>query len=324
MTVPEEINRIENTVLHGDSLTEEDVLSLAEISGPGILDLFSSANRIRNHFKGTRIELCSIVNAKSGGCPEDCDFCAQSSRSTAKIEVYPLLSKETFLQRAAEAKLSGVKRFSIVISGRKIAGKDLLKIADMISEIRTLGLLPCASLGLLQEEELLILKEAGLERYHHNLETSEQFFPHICRTHGYAEKLETIQAVKSANLSVCSGGIFGMGETWKDRLDMAFTLKGLDVDSVPINFLIPIKGTALGEREYLHPFEALKIISLYRFILPQKEIRICGGRIQILGEFHSLVFFTGADSLMTGNYLTTSGRKPEDDIKLIETCGLTL
>lgn len=324
MKVLEEINQIEKRVLHGDSLTKEDANYLISISDSNILDLFSSANRIRNYFKANRVELCSIVNAKSGGCSEDCDFCAQSSKSTANIKVYPLLSKRTVLQLATEAKLSGIKRFSLVISGRKILEKDLSNIAVMISEIRALNLLPCASLGFLTEKELLMLKDAGLERYHHNLETSERFFPQICRTHGYKEKLETIQAAKSANLPVCSGGIFGMGETWDDRIDMAFNLKKLDIDSIPINFLIPIKGTPLGEREYLHPFEALKIASLYRFILPQKEIRICGGRMQILGEFNSLVFFAGADSLMTGNYLTTSGRMPEEDIKLIKKCGLVL
>lgn len=322
MKVPEEINRIEKRVLNRGSLAEEDAIFLAAITGQSIFDLFSAANRIRNHFKANRVELCSIVNAKSGGCSEDCDFCAQSSRSTAKIKVHPLLSKKSILKLAHEAKLSGIKRFSIVTSGRKISEKDLFHIADMISEIKAISLLPCASLGLLREKELLMLKEAGLERYHHNLETSERFFPHICRTHGYKEKLETIQAAKAANLSVCAGGIFGMGETWEDRIDMAFKLKGLDVESVPINFLIPIKGTALGENKYLHPLEALKIVSLYRFILPLKEIRICGGRIQILGDFHSFVFFAGADSIMTGNYLTTSGRMPEKDIKLIETCGL--
>jgi biotin synthase len=169
---------------------------------------------------------------------------------------------------------------------------------------------------------LLLLKKAGLDRYHHNLETSERFFPQICSTHTYAEKIRTIQAAKSAGLSICSGGLFGIGEMWEDRIDMAFALRELDVDSVPINFLIPIAGSALDGRSLLHPFEALKIVSLYRFILPKKEIRICGGRLQVLREFNSLVFAAGADGMITGNYLTTSGRSPEDDLKLIELFGL--
>ncbi len=317
------IKHLEEKILKGGSISKEDASYIVAISVADIFNLFISANIIRNHSRGSKAELCSIVNAKSGACPEDCSFCAQSSKSKAEIKVYPLRSKEIVIQRAKEAKNSGIKRFSIVTSGRKVSNRDLLEIAGMISEIREIGLLPCASIGLLKEKELSILKSAGLERYHHNLETSERFFPQICRTHSYADKLKTIEAVKSAGLSICSGGIFGMGETWQDRIDMAFLLKELDVDSIPVNFLIPIKGTALGYRDLLKPFEALKIISLYRFILPQKDIRVCGGRIQILGEFNSMVFFAGADSLLTGNYLTTMGRSFEDDLRLIELHGLT-
>jgi biotin synthase len=223
-----------------------------------------------------------------------------------------------------EVKDSAIKRFSIVTSGRKVSRKNLTEIAEMISEISKLGILPCASLGLLNAEELLELKSAGLDRYHHNLETSKGFFPRICSTHAFADKIKTIEAAKSAGLSVCSGGIFGMGETWQDRIDMAFSLKELDIDSVPINFLIPVKGTALAHRKRLHPFDALKIVSLYRFILPRKEIRICGGRIQILGEFNSMLFFAGADGMISGNYLTTLGRNPEDDLRLIQTYGFSV
>jgi len=175
---------------------------------------------------------------------------------------------------------------------------------------------------MLRKSELSILKSAGLDRYHHNLETSEGFFPLVCSTHSYADKLNTIDAVKSTGFSLCSGGIFGMGETWQDRIEMAFLLKELDVNSVPVNFLIPLKGTALEHRNFLHPFEALKIISIFRFILPQTEIRICGGRMQVLGEFNSMVFLAGADALMIGNYLTASGRNYEDDFRLIRTYGL--
>ncbi len=317
------IKHIEKKILKGNHLSREEAFYIANISGAEIFELFVSANIIRNHFRGTNVDLCSIVNAKSGACPEDCSFCVQSSKSKAEIKVYPLIDRKIVIKQAKKAKNSGAKRFSIVTSGRKVSDRELSAIADMISEIREIGLFPCASLGLLKEKELAVLKSAGLGRYHHNLETSERFFPKICSTHSYADKIKTIDAVKSIGLSICSGGIFGMGETWQDRIDMAFMLKELDVDSIPINFLIPIKGTALGYREFLHPFEALKIISLYRFILPQKEIRICGGRMQILGEFNSMVFLAGADSLLTGNYLTTSGRSYEDDLKLIKLYGLT-
>lgn len=311
------IKHLEEKILQGGSISKDNALYIAEVSGTGIFELLASANKIRNHFRGNKIGLCSIVNAKSGACSENCSFCAQSSKSKAEVKVYTLLDKGIVIQKAKEAKKSGAKSFSIVASGRKVSNRDLSAIADMISEIREIGLLPCASLGLLEEKELSILKTAGLDRYHHNLETSERFFPQICSTHSFADKIETIDAVKSIGLSICSGGIFGMGEMWQDRIDMAFLLKELNVDSVPINFLIPIKGTALGYRDFVHPFEALKIISLYRFILPQKEIRICGGRMQILGEFNSMVFLAGADSLLTGNYLTTLGRSYEDDLRLI-------
>ena len=317
------IKYIEKKILNGNYLSREEALYIAHVSGTEIFELFVSANIIRNHFMGNKVDLCSIVNAKSGACPEDCSFCVQSSKSKAEIKVYPLINKKIVINHAKKAKNSGAKRFSIVTSGRKVSDRDLSAIADMISEIKESGLLPCASLGLLREKELAVLKSAGLGRYHHNLETSESFFPQICRTHNFTDKLKTIDAVKSIGLSICSGGIFGMGETWQDRIDMAFMLKELNVDSIPINFLIPIKGTALGYRELLHPFEALKTISLYRFILPRKEIRICGGRMQILGEFNSMVFFAGADSLLTGNYLTTVGRSYEDDLRIINAYGLT-
>jgi len=316
------INVLKDKIISGDAITKAEASQIAEIQKADIFDLFAAANKIREIFKKDFVDLCAIVNAKSGACPEDCSYCAQSSKSKSKIEIYPLVRKEVVLEKAREAKDAGVKRFCIVTSGKKIGKNELTEIAAMITAIRQIGLLTCATLGLLNKEELLFLKESGLERYHHNLETSERFFPEICRTHTYYDKLKTIETAKSSGLSICSGGIFGMGETWDDRIDMAFTLKGLDVDSVPVNFLIPVKGTSLAEMDMLHPFEALKIISLYRFILPKKEIRICGGRMQVLGEFNSMVFMAGADSLLTGNYLTTTGRTFEDDIKLIQDYGL--
>jgi biotin synthase len=317
------IKAIEEKILAGENISKEEALYITEVSGTELFELFGSASKIRTRFRGNTVSLCSIVNAKSGACPEDCSFCAQSSISKAKIKVYPLLGKKLILQKAREAKNAGADRFSIVTSGKKVSETDLLLIADMISKIRDIGLIPCASLGMLKEKELSVLKSAGLDRYHHNLETSERFFPLVCSTHHYADKLKTINAVRSVGLSLCSGGIFGMGETWHDRIEMTLLLRDLHVDSIPINFLIPIKGSALEHRDFLHPFEALKIISLFRFILSQKELRICGGRMQTLGEFNSMVFLAGADSLMIGNYLTTSGRDFEDDFKLIETYGLS-
>lgn len=316
------IKNIEEKVLGSDKISREEALFIATLSAQDIFDLFSSANRIRERFRGNAVDLCAIINAKSGACPEDCSYCAQSAKSAAEIKSFRLVEKETLLEKAKEAKESGVKRFCIVTSGKKASATDLAKIAEMVSAVRKLGLLPCATLGLLSREELIRLKDAGLERYHNNLETSERFFSEICTTHTYQDKLETIQEVKSAGLSLCSGGIFGLGETWEDRIDMALALRDISPDSVPINFLTPVKGTRLSVQKLLGPFEALKIISLYRHILPDKEIRICGGRIQTLGEFNSFIFAAGADGLLTGNYLTTLGRDFEDDLKLINQYGL--
>jgi len=320
----EAIRQFEKKVLGDTPISGEDALSIAEISGPDIFHLFASANRIREYFRDDTVGLCSIINAKSGACSEDCSFCSQSSKNKAGAKVYPLIGKELVIEKAEAAAKSGVRRFSLVTSGRKVSRRELTRIAGLISAVRETGLIPCASLGLLNAEELSILKDAGLDRYHNNIETSEAFFPRICSTHAFADKLETIEAARAAGLSLCSGGIFGMGETWQDRIDMAFCLKEIGADSVPMNFLIPIKGTILGDRGHLPPFEALKIISLFRFILPDKEIRVCGGRRQVLGEFHSMVFLAGADGMITGDYLTTSGRNTEDDLRLIEMYGLRI
>jgi biotin synthase len=317
------IRVLEEKVLAGEFLIRDEAKYISSLEGNDILELFASANRIRNYYKKDSVDLCAIINAKSGACSEDCSYCAQSSRSAADVEIFPLLEKKIILEKAREAHRGGAKRFCIVTSGRKVSVKEVYKIASIIPDIRSLGLLPCATLGLLSTEELLILKDAGLERYHHNLETSEIFFPHICSTHTYGEKLETLMHVKATGLSLCSGGIFGLGENWGDRISLAFALREIDPDSVPINFLIPIRGTKLEGQKPLEPLEALKIISLHRFIMPAKQIRVCGGRIQTLGEFNSYIFLAGADGLLVGNYLTTHGRNYGDDIRLIQHLGLS-
>ncbi len=316
------IDFLKEKVLSGGQLTKKDARQIARIEGPEIFELFAAANRIRFEMKGDGIDLCSIVNAKSGNCPEDCAWCAQSARASAGTKSYPLISNGEALSAAKRARESGARRFCIVTSGRKPNGRELGKIADMVSGVRELGLLPCATLGLLGPEELKLLKQAGLERYHNNIESSKKRFDEICSTHNYADKLRTITAVKEAGLSLCSGGIFGMGEDWEDRIEMAFTLKAVDADSVPLNFLIPVPGTRLGNLMKLGPLEALKIISLYRFVLPMREIRVCGGRPQVLGQFNPFIFMAGADGLLTGDYLTKEGLSPEMDLKMITDYGL--
>lgn len=310
--------------LGGAPLEKDEALRIASLEGADVFELFSLANRIREKTRGARADFCSIASIKTGACPEDCAYCAQSARAKTGVSVHPLAEKWEVLEKAAVAWKSGARRFCVVSSGRRPAKAELEQIADMVSAIREEGLLPCATLGLLEKDELLMLRDAGLHRYHHNLETSRRYFPEICTTHSYDEKVRTVLAAREAGLSLCSGGIFGLGETWEDRVDMAFELRALDVDSVPVNFLVPVRGTPLGGRHPLHPLEALKIVSLFRFILPDREIRICGGRLQTLGEFNSMVIMAGADGLLTGDCLTVAGRNPGDDLRLATAYGLSL
>lgn len=310
--------------LDGKGISRDEAFSLSSVQGAQLFELFSAASSIREKFRGSGVELCSIVNAKSGECPEDCSYCAQSAYYNTGSPVFPLVKEDIVMEKVKEAKAAGVKRFCIVTGGRKVEGDELKEIGRLIGKIRKAGMLPCATLGLQNRDELSFLRDSGLERYHHNLETSESFFPEVCTTHTYKEKLQTIDAVKSIGLSLCSGGIFGIGEEWQDRIEMALALKDINPDSVPINFLIAVRGTPLADLDSLPPLEALKIVSIYRFILPEKEIRVCGGRRQVLREFNSMVFMSGADSLLTGNYLTTTGVTFEDDLRLIRDYGLAV
>jgi biotin synthase len=314
--------QIAEKLIARQELTDREIRALCPPSMKDVPELLAAADRLRATFRGDSVELCAIVNAKSGGCSEDCSYCAQSALSSAPIDRYPLLRRDAILQKAREARQAGVRRFSIVIVGRKASGEDLKRISSVVRDIRDLGLSPCASLGLLGKDELLLLRDAGLERYHHNLETSERYFPEICRTHTYTDKMKTIGNALDAGLSVCSGGIFGMGEGWQDRVSMARALEALGIESVPINFLVPIPGTPFGSRQAMNPVEALAVIALYRFMLPRRQIRICGGRVQVLGDLHPFIFQAGADALMTGNYLTTTGRSYGNDLDLVARQGL--
>ncbi len=311
---------IEN-ILSGALIPEEELIGFVKTAP--LHRLFFVASELRDRYRGKIVDLCAIVNAKSGRCAEDCKYCAQSVHYRTDVDSYGLLDVQKILERAEKAKAEGARRFCIVTSGKKPSADELKQIAHAIGRIRDIGLLPCSTLGLLEKEELDVLKDAGLYRYHHNLETAKSFFNEVCSTHSYEDKLKTIEAVKEVGLSLCSGGIFGLGESWQQRMEIALELKRLSPDSIPVNFLIPIKGTPLGERSMLEPVEALRIISLLRIILPDKEIRVCGGRLQVLGEFNSMVFMAGADGLLIGNYLTQKGRRAEDDLRMIVSQGLS-
>jgi biotin synthase len=285
--------------------------------------LFYGACRIRDHYNGRGIRLCAIVNAKSGRCPEDCAFCAQSAHHQTEIEAYPFMGPDEILLKAQEAKAMGARRFAIVTSGKALSAKELAKAVQAIRLIKEeAGLIPCASLGMLTKEAALRLKEAGLNRFHHNLETARSFFPRICTTHAYEEDLDTLRNAKEAGLQVCSGGIFGLGESPEQRLELAYTLKEQSVDSVALNFLDPIPGTPLESSQALAPLEHLRFVALFRFILPDKDIRICGGREYGLRDLHPLVFWAGASGIMIGNYLTTMGRDHQADLQMIRDLGL--
>ncbi|MCX6340448.1 MAG: biotin synthase BioB [Candidatus Aureabacteria bacterium] len=321
----ERINKLTWEVLNGSKLSRQHAQMLLKIDGqPEIIALLSSANMIRQRFKGDKIDLCSIINAKSGWCPEDCKFCAQSARYNTNIEKFPLINCSEIVSGAKRANARGANRFGIVTSGRRIKSKkELEQICESIKMIsKDVNINRCASLGSLDEESALMLKEAGLHTYHHNLEMAEGFFPNICTTHTYQERLKTIAIAKEAGLQICCGGIFGLGEGISERVEFAFALRDLDVDMVPLNFLNPIRGTPLENMPLLPPLEILKIIALFRFVLPDKHIKVGGGREKNLRSLQPLMYLAGANGTMIGDYLTTKGRDPEEDILEIIDLGL--
>lgn len=319
------ISTVRERVLNGEGIDHFVASELSMAEGPDLWDLFAAAGRVREHFRGKTADLCSIINAKSGACSEDCSYCAQSVHHSTGASVYPLISVDRMAEAAASAKKNGAKRFCIVTSGRGIeTSDDLENIAKGIRCVRNLGLFPCATLGTLSRDQLAYLKDAGLHRYHHNIETSREYFPRICTTHSFDERLQVLGHARDLGLSACSGGILGMGESMDDRIKMAFTLRELNVDSVPLNFLMPIMGTPLENIDAIAPLEALRSIALFRLILPDKELRICGGRGTALGQLHPLIFAAGADGFMIGNYLTTSGLDPKEDLKMVRELGLTI
>lgn len=307
-------------------LAEEDALELAAATGPDFFFLLAEANRIKEHFVGTAVHLCSIINAKSGRCPENCAFCAQSAHHDTNAPVYALVDEERMVACAREAEQNGSSCYGIITSGTTISkGEELERICRAIRRIKTeTGITPSCSLGIIDFETACDLRDAGMETYHHNLETARSFFSSICTTHDYEEDVETVRAVKRAGLKVCCGGIFGLGETVAQRIEMALTLRELDVDSVPLNFLNPIEGTRLAGASHITPIECLQTIALFRFILPTKRITICGGREKNLRDLQSWMFLAGANGTMIGNYLTTTGRDPEQDWQMLRDLELSV
>ncbi len=313
-------------VMEGQAITRQEGRWLFELdSAADIFDLLSWANRIREHFKGNKIHLCSIVNIKAGGCSENCRFCAQSAAYQTDSPRYGLIDPEPVLAAASEAKANGVTALGLVAAWRGLdEGPVLDEICDRLQELKASGAArPDASLGIIKSQAVANrLKESGLECYNHNLESSQRFFPQVCTTHSYEERVGTIKHLKQAGIKICSGGILGMGETGEDRCDLAFSLKELGVHIVPINILNPIEGTPFAKHEPLPPLEILKSIACFRFILPRQEIMIAGGRSTNLRDMQSMIFMAGASALMVGNYLTTLNQPVEKDLQMLKDLGL--
>ena len=301
----------------------KESLGIPSATPEELLDILKATTAIRQKRFGNSAYLCSILNAKSGACSEDCAFCAQSCRHATNINTYPLLSKEQMVTAYDSLLPYPVCRFAIVTSGERLGEKDLETVCSTIKERRQSRINWCASLGALSIDQLIKLKSAGLNRYHHNLETSRSFFPKICTTHTFDERVATVKLAKEAGLQVCSGGIFGLGESWQDRIEMAHILQDLHVDAIPLNFLVPIPGTPLAGQTPLSSDDILKIVSLFRLICTEAEIRICAGRERHLGHDEARLFEAGASGFMVGGYLTTGGRPISEDLKIVEQAGMT-
>jgi biotin synthase len=318
----EYIRSLEGMILSGKYVSFEDAVRLTGLDGKeDIEELCSAADRIREHFCKNEADLCTIMNARSGRCSEDCKFCAQSSRYNTGAEAYGMVSGEAAICLAKENEAEGVSRFSLVTSGRSVLGDDLESVLEIYAELnKAVKMDLCASHGILGYRAMARLKEAGVTRYHHNLESSREYFGNICTTHSYDEMIETIKAAQQAGLDVCSGGIIGMGESRTDRISLAFELKGLGISSIPINVLNPVAGTPMENAEPLSQDEILKTIAVFRFINPKADIRLAGGR-NLIAEFGRNCFRAGANATITGNYLTTSGNKIADDKRMLAEMG---
>ena len=310
--------------LKGQSISSDKALQLESFTHEELNYLFIGTDRIRDKFKGEDVKICSIVNAKSGRCVEDCSFCAQSSSFKTDAPETELMSVEEMVAAAKEAEAFGANEFSIVASGTKMDDrKELDKVIAAVRRIKAeTKLETCCSLGLMELDDLKELKSAGLDRCHHNLETAASFFNKIVTTHTYEDEVKAVQNAKEAGLQVCVGGIFGMGETFAQRVELAFAIRELGTQSLPINFLKPIDGTGLDHLETIEYYDALKTIALLRLVLPKIDLFVCGGREEVMTDKQEQLFSAGANGILGGNYLTTKGQDPKRDIEMIQSLGL--
>ncbi|MFY8200746.1 MAG: biotin synthase BioB [Pirellula staleyi] len=316
--------KLANRVLGGQSITREQAIAILGSADDQLLDLISSAYRIRHHYFGKTVQLYFLMNAKSGLCPEDCNYCSQSKISDAPIPKYNILSRDKLLDGARLAAERQSKTYCIVISGRAPNEREMKAVETIVPQIKEqYGLNICACLGLLDEDQAKRLKAAGVDKVNHNLNTSREYYPEICTTHTFDDRVETLKNVRKAGMELCSGGIIGMGEKHEDIVAMAFELNELAVESIPLNFLHSIDGTPLERKEYLNPRDCLRALCMFRFVNPKSELRIAGGRERHLRSMQPLGLYI-ANSIFVGDYLTTEGQPPQEDYEMIHDMGFEI
>ncbi len=318
------INDICERVIDGGEILFQEALKLICIEdGRDCDELEKAGHRVLHSFCGDKCDLCSLVNAKSGLCSEDCAFCAQSIHYESGVKEYPFLDCDEIVRRAKEVESMGAHRFCIVTSGKQLEGEDFKKVLDAFRAIKEKTNLKLdGSLGILDDERIQLLKDAGVTRINHNLETSERFFPSICSTHTFSDRYNTVKRLKQSGIEVCSGGIIGLGEELSDRISLAFSLKDLGAECVPVNILNPRPGTPLEGVEKLSAREIIKTIAVFRLILPRVVIKIAGGREVNLGDAQADALRSGANGIIIGGYLTTKGNAFEKDLALVHSAGL--
>lgn len=316
------LKQLVEEIKQGRRLGREDDLSFLLEEDLELLCV--QADELRKYFKGNQANLCTIINGKSGRCSEDCKFCAQSHCHSTGIDTYDFLEPGKIVKDCGKQEEKGVHRYSIVTAGRSLSGKDFKKAVEAYREMSDRYQIHlCASHGLLTKQQFLELYKSGVRHYHCNLETSKAYFPKICTTHTWEEKVENIQRAKEAGLEICSGGILGMGESWEDRIDMALSLSELQVDSIPLNMLTPIQGTPLENRKQLGENEILRIIAIFRFLNPKADIRLAAGRL-LMESSGKKAFLSGANAALTGDMLTTSGNNTKQDIEMLKEIGYVI
>jgi len=319
------IGSIEERILAGENITRTEAEVLIDTPEERLLLLLAAADRIRLHFKGWSFDSCSLINARSGRCGEDCAYCAQSGHHHGDCETYELCSSDDILSAARTAQKDGASRFCTVTSGGALSAKEFDALIQSLEKVRAeLDIALDASLGFLDGARASRLQAVGVTRYNHNLETSRDHYSEICTTHSFDQRVDTVRTVMQTGLSACCGGILGLGETPSPRLDLAFTLAGLGVDCVPINILNPRPGTPLENAQPPGPLEVLKTVALFRLILPHATIKIAGGRERNLGDFQGMALRAGANGMIIGGYLTTAGRPVETDLKMIRDAGFII